>query len=667
MHKTLYIDIDEEITSIIDRMRKAEAKEVIIVAPKNAMLLQSIVNLKLLKKEADRRKKQLLIITQDKIGKKLIEKAGILAQAKPGKDLYLDAEPDEKSYDPMYATEASQIKEELEKEEQKKEIGSSNFFDQPLPKEPEMAVDEPVLTPAPRQARGRKAPQATAKRPAMNEKMPSISQNSETIDKKEEKSRVSMSDIVMNDVQPKKKKAKPEIIEIEQEPEPQPKADQPRAGEDKQDKKILFSNSFTQAYSAANAIPSTVSRVSIKKADKFFRGSRKMKKDFEIARVGGGAKKFFIFFAGIFVLLAALAAAYFFFPKATLALQIKNQEKSVSLDLTAAAQNNGTSISDKTLPANLEQITKDATEDFDATGSKDGGAKATGQAVIYNEFSGENQPLVATTRLETGDGKIFRITKGVVVPGMTNVGGETKPGAIQVDIAADQPGDSYNIDPTSFKIPGFKDTPAKYEKFSAKSSSPTTGGSAGAAKVVTAQDIASAKEKIAVDAKKSALAELKGGLSPDRKIFDDAVQVEVQNISMSDNAGAEKEKFSATAKLQVSALSFQEADVKKLMKDNLAQSGANGSEISFDKPITYVLADSNIGQKTLNFQAKTDAKIGAGLDVENFKKGILGKTEADAQIYAKNFPAIQQMDITFWPFFVNRIPMREGRVVVEVK
>ena len=664
MHKTLYIDIDEEITSIIDRMRKAEAREVIIVAPKNAMLLQSIVNLKLLKKEADRRKKQLLIITQDKIGKKLIEKAGILAQAKPGKDLYLNAEPDEKSYDPMYAAEASEIKEELEKEEQEKEIGSSDFFDQPLsPKESEIIDNESVLIPEPRQVGRKKAPQVASKKSARNEKLPSSSQFSGAAEKNEEKARVSMSDIVMNESQPKKKKPKPEVIEVEQ--EPQSKADQSLAGEDKQGEKTRFSNSFSQAYAEANAVPGSVSRVSIKKADKFFRGSRKLKKDLEIARVGGGAKKFFVFFAGIFVLLAALAATYFLFPKATLVLQIKNQEKSVSLDLTAAAQNNATNIADKTLPANLEQITKEVTEDFDATGSKDGGAKATGQAVIYNEFSGENQPLVATTRLETDDGKIFRITKNVVVPGMTNVGGETKPGAIEVDIAADQPGENYNIDPANFKIPGFKDTPAKYEKFYAKSSNPTTGGSSGAAKVVTAQDIASAKEKIAVDGKKAAIAELKSSLSPDRKIFDDAVQVDVQNISMSDNAGAEKEKVSATIKLQASALSFQEADVEKLMKDNLVQSGANGSEISFDKPITYVLADSNIQQKTLNFQAETDAKIGSGLDLENFKKGILGKTADDAQIYAKNFPAIEKLDITFWPFFVNRIPMREGRVEIK--
>jgi hypothetical protein len=655
MHKTLYIDIDEEITSIIDRMRKSEAREIIIVAPKNAMLLQSIVNLKLLKKESDRRKKQLLIITQDKIGKKLIEKAGILAQAKPGKDLYLNAEPDEKSYDPMYATEASEIKKELEKEDQEKEIGTSEYFEQPLQKESEVIEEELRLIPDPRPSREKKAAQAASKKSARGEKSSSGGRISEVAEKKVEKARVSMSDIVMGGAQVKKKKTKTEIVD--QKPAPLPELE------------ILINEkkSFSQSYSAANTVPGSVSRVSIKKADKFFRGSRKMKKDFEIARVGGGAKKFFVIFAGIFALFATLAVVYFLFPKATLALQIKGQEKSVALDLTTSTQNNTASPGDKTLPANLEQITKEVTQDFDATGSKDGGAKATGQAVIYNEFSGENQPLVATTRLETDDGKIFRITKNVTVPGMTNVGGETKPGAIKVDIIADQPGENYNIDPTSFKISGFKDNPSKYEKFYAKSSEPITGGSTGAAKVVTAQDIASAKEKMAASGKKAAIQELKSNIPSDRKIFDDAVQVEVSNISTSDTAGAEKEKVSVTAKVQATALSFQEADVKKLMKDNLVQSGANESEISFDKSITYILADSNIQQKTLSFQAKTDAKIGSGLDTENFKKGILGKSEADVQIYAKNFPAIQKMDITFWPFFVNRIPMREGRVVVEVK
>ena len=82
MHQTLYIDIDEEITSVVERLKKAQASEVVIVVPKRALLIQSIVNLRLLKKEADSFGLQLMIVTQDKLGKLLVEKAGILVQQK---------------------------------------------------------------------------------------------------------------------------------------------------------------------------------------------------------------------------------------------------------------------------------------------------------------------------------------------------------------------------------------------------------------------------------------------------------------------------------------------------------------------------------------------------------------------------------------------------------
>jgi len=628
MHKTLYIDIDEEITSIIDRVRKAEAKEVIIVAPKNAMLLQSIVNLRLLKKEADRRKKQLLIITQDKVGKKLIEKAGILAQAKKGKDIYLNAEPDEETYEPLYSREAGEIKEELEKENENREIGSSDFFEKTAER-PETGVVEKKDGASPLPPKSTKSGKKTGK------------------------SKVNMSDIVISKPHPKKKKAGkmdfPETV-----PGPELVV---REGE----------NDFSQSYAKSNAEPPRMSQVSIKKADKYFRGSRRAKKDFEIAKIDRGAKRYFIFFAGLFFLLAVLAAAWLSLPKATLALQLKNQEKSASLDLTADAQAKSANADEKTLPANQEQAVKEISEDFDATGTKTGGKKATGKAVIYNEFSTEDQPLVATTRLETGDGKIFRITENVVVPGVTKLGNETRPGAIEADVVADQPGESGNIGPSDFRISGFKDTPPKYEKFYAKSAGPMTGGAEGETKIVTAQDIASAKEKIAADAKRAAIENLKSNLAADRKIFESAVQTDVANISVSDAAGTEKEKFSATASAQASAISFSEADVKAILGAELTKSGAKAEEIAFQKPLNYILSESNIGQKMLKFQAKTDAKLAPDLDLENFKKGILGKSAADAQIYAKNFSAIEKMSISFWPFFVNRVPAREGRVEIEVR
>jgi pyruvate/2-oxoglutarate dehydrogenase complex dihydrolipoamide acyltransferase (E2) component len=192
-------------------------------------------------------------------------------------------------------------------------------------------------------------------------------------------------------------------------------------------------------------------------------------------------------------------------------------------------------------------------------------------------------------------------------------------------------------------------------------------GGAGEAKVITASDIDKAKGEITASAKKAAVAALKQGLEADRKIFDDSANVEVLSVAMSDNAGAEKEKISATAKVRASVLSFSQLDVKEMLKNDLARQGASEGAISFDEPINYILSDFDNQQKTLKFSAKADANAISGIDIENFKKGILGKTNEEAQNYAKNFPAIQKTDISFWPFFASRIPMNGGRVDVEVK
>src|SRR5580698_2156901 len=62
---TIYIDIDDEITGIIDKVRSNEAKVIALVLPKRASVLQSIVNMKLLKRSADEAKKNLVLITTE--------------------------------------------------------------------------------------------------------------------------------------------------------------------------------------------------------------------------------------------------------------------------------------------------------------------------------------------------------------------------------------------------------------------------------------------------------------------------------------------------------------------------------------------------------------------------------------------------------------------------
>ncbi len=62
---TIYIDIDDEITAIIDKVRGSHEKIVALVLPKRATVFQSIVNMKLLKRTADEAKKHLVLITSE--------------------------------------------------------------------------------------------------------------------------------------------------------------------------------------------------------------------------------------------------------------------------------------------------------------------------------------------------------------------------------------------------------------------------------------------------------------------------------------------------------------------------------------------------------------------------------------------------------------------------
>lgn len=62
---TIYIDIDDEITAVIDKLRSSPHKIVALVLPKRAAVFQSVVNMKLLKRAADDTKKNVVLITSE--------------------------------------------------------------------------------------------------------------------------------------------------------------------------------------------------------------------------------------------------------------------------------------------------------------------------------------------------------------------------------------------------------------------------------------------------------------------------------------------------------------------------------------------------------------------------------------------------------------------------
>lgn len=77
MEDIIYLETDAEITEAIDKLKSAKGEHIKIVVPQRSGLLQSVVNLKLLKKEADNSHKQLALITSDKTAQFLAARIGL--------------------------------------------------------------------------------------------------------------------------------------------------------------------------------------------------------------------------------------------------------------------------------------------------------------------------------------------------------------------------------------------------------------------------------------------------------------------------------------------------------------------------------------------------------------------------------------------------------------
>lgn len=81
MYQTLYIDADEEVNSIISRIRKSLAKYNILVVTHGALVMQSAVSLKLIKREAESLGKKVMIVTKDEQAASIAKKIGFLVKS----------------------------------------------------------------------------------------------------------------------------------------------------------------------------------------------------------------------------------------------------------------------------------------------------------------------------------------------------------------------------------------------------------------------------------------------------------------------------------------------------------------------------------------------------------------------------------------------------------
>lgn len=80
--EVLYFEPTDEVTRAIERIRGSKDDSVALVLPQNSLILQSIVNLKLIKRISQQGGKQIALVTTDQIGRNLAGQIGLTVYGK---------------------------------------------------------------------------------------------------------------------------------------------------------------------------------------------------------------------------------------------------------------------------------------------------------------------------------------------------------------------------------------------------------------------------------------------------------------------------------------------------------------------------------------------------------------------------------------------------------
>lgn len=306
------------------------------------------------------------------------------------------------------------------------------------------------------------------------------------------------------------------------------------------------------------------------------------------------------------------------------------------------------------------------------TGTKSVEKSTVGSVTIYNSYSNSPQPLVAGTRLETKDGKIFKIDKAVTVPGMATSGGKTTPGSVSVTVKASQPGPDYNIPPADFTILGFKGGP-KYTKFSAKSTKNMTGGFIGAIKTSSPEDVKQARTKLEESLRqklsKDAAVQVPNGLL----LYGDAMFLTFKDNSVDDSSLISEDNGEARLKVDatLSAVIISAEDMKNMLASKkLADLGKDTKVVlaNIDTLSFKVLNKEKVNLESNNsIMVKIDGNLPVIWDFDEsaLKARLSGVKKSKYQDIFREFPVIEKAEATFSPSWALYFPNDTSRIEID--
>jgi hypothetical protein len=373
---------------------------------------------------------------------------------------------------------------------------------------------------------------------------------------------------------------------------------------------------------------------------------------------GSGHRRFWMWFiAGIAVLILA-GVSSFFFMSTTVTVQPRMHTVvfDPTIQFTAAP---AVDAATGTIPYTI------ATKDLDDSVLVPAGpvshveTRAHGTITIANETSAPVR-LIKNTRFESATGLVFRIPDSVTVPAKKG----TVSGSITTTVTADQPGDTYNIAPGRFSVPGLKGSADLYTHVYATSASVFVGGFSGDTASVDPAAASAARAQVRsrlTDAVRTAAKAMTGGF-----IIPDLVSVtytslpdttEGDNVRIHEQAHVVVPVFPADIFAQVVG-GLVSADAAH---DSVMLSAGDGFTASATPD-----ALASLGTVPFAFTLKGTGILTWKVDGHALAEALAGKDQSAFQTIVKDFPGIEEAHARVEPFWSSSFPADAGRIFVTV-
>ena len=356
----------------------------------------------------------------------------------------------------------------------------------------------------------------------------------------------------------------------------------------------------------------------------------------------------------------------FAFPRLTITVVPELETVPVRrLELIADTAATAIDASGRRIPGLLIEIDRKATGEYDATGTKFFQERAQGEVRLYNAFSSAPQSLIAQTRLQDQNGKVFRLRQGVTVPGAEVREGQIVPTSVAAEVVADASGAAYNIGPTEFRIPGFRGTP-KYQAFYARSEREFAGGFVGEARIVTSADLSRASEDITRRLVEGLKGELAGKVPPGEDFLapDDGREIIVTAVEQP-KPGDRFSRFPVTASARGRLVVFSRAHLFDVLAALVVPPGALPARVA---PQASRVETSSLrsgqGRGELRLSASGELAYWREPDIAELTDTLRSSTPRKAEAYLRGREEIGAFRVNRFPMWLWFIPSRTGGLII---